>query len=131
MAKTQYTVPQVPGSSRKSDRPYTHAIIGRRNVAAALKVCGSTVWLKCHGTTFDYLARTAPAKVAGVTREAFIAQCVADARADLVRRHGPGDAGEFEVLQWSMSAKNAAAKLSFWSDHYVDVRVVECVPVVK
>lgn len=29
MAKTTYTVPQVPGSRRTSERPYTHAVIGR------------------------------------------------------------------------------------------------------
>lgn len=29
--KTTYTVPEVPGSKRSSERPYTHAIIGRRD----------------------------------------------------------------------------------------------------
>lgn len=29
--KTTYTVPEVPGSTRTSERPYTHAIVGRRD----------------------------------------------------------------------------------------------------
>lgn len=33
MAKTTYTVTQVPGSKRTSERPYTHAVIARHNVA--------------------------------------------------------------------------------------------------
>lgn len=38
--KTTYTVPEVPGSKRGSERPYTHAIIGRRDgrcTAAAME----------------------------------------------------------------------------------------------
>jgi len=31
MPKTTFTVPQVPGSKRASERPYTHAVIGRRD----------------------------------------------------------------------------------------------------
>lgn len=31
MPKTTYTVPEVPGSKRTSERPYTHAVIGRRD----------------------------------------------------------------------------------------------------
>lgn len=33
MPKTTYTVPAVPGSSRTSERPYTHAIVGRDSPA--------------------------------------------------------------------------------------------------
>jgi len=31
MTKITYTVPEVPGSKRTSERPYTHAVIGRRD----------------------------------------------------------------------------------------------------
>lgn len=31
MAKTTYTVPEIPGSYRTSERPYSHAVIGRRS----------------------------------------------------------------------------------------------------
>lgn len=83
MAKTKFIVNEVPGAARSSERPYTHAVIGRR-----------------------------------------------DGRCNLAKLQ-TSQPGELEVLQWSMSLKNAMKSVATHQRHHSDVRVVECQRVVK
>lgn len=149
-----YTVPQVPGSKRTSPRPYTHAVIGRRDLARERAHVTSTTFVELDRKNYDHHRHIVAVGVGGVwsrsrsghgyvvTREMFdtataaVSGCdtpekyvakLADFRLTSINRAGKGPAGQLEVLSWSMSAasaEKAAARHRRW---FIDVRVVPCV----
>lgn len=153
MAKTTYTAPEVPGSSRSSERPYTHAVVGRRNIAALRAYAPESAEYSHGKQTYDYyskqvqvgagnsyLYKTGECRPFMVTVKqedydrgvAFLAEnpdraaYVAKKLAERMAELGTEDAGPLQVLQWSMSHANAdKATGTFLNKGYVGVRVVE------
>lgn len=157
MTDTTFTVPQVPGSSRKSKRSYTHAVIGRNDLTRARREAADTV-SHCDvknyehrmrvinagvGGTWDHLRNGSPMIVDAAMHadyvkrmkpyadvNEYVAGCI-ECRVARVNEQGTGTAGELHVLQWSMSAANAAKAVNGFRQYHVDVAVVPCVEVPK
>lgn len=148
---TIYTVPEVPGSKRTSHRPYTHAVIGRRNLALDRLVAHDPavaaqdavnyryhrsivdmgigeIWDERRGYRVDreMLERSRSALSGIETVNQWVAKHLA-IRIASINRAGTGPAGDLEVLSWSMSAANAEKAATGWRRRHVDVRVVPCV----
>lgn len=163
MANTTFTVIEVPGSKRASARPYTHAIIGRRDgrcsaVAMAADLAENEVkYVRWDAKNWDDWKRAAEATVGQLyrnhngcmveakdytvrigsefiaenpDREAYIAGKASERQTTLDNLRA-SEPGELAVLQWSMSMQNALKAVGTYRTHHSDVRVVECVPVVK
>lgn len=163
MANTTFTVLEVPGSKRASARPYSHAIIGRRDgrcsaVAMAADLAENESkyvrwdaknwddWKRAAEATVgqlyrnhngfmveakDYTVRTGSEFIASnPDREAYMAGEAAKRQSTLDNLR-VAEPGELAVLQWSMSMQNALKAAGTYRTHHSDVRVVECVPVVK
>lgn len=157
--KTSYTVPQVPGSTRTSERPYTHAVVGARNLVLARAqvpeyaeyMAGDTFDTRTRqvqtgaGNSYLYKSQAGSGRpfMVKVSQEdfdkavAFLAEHpdrAAYLAQDIAKRLaliGTADEGPLMVLQWSMSHKNALAKVGEHSKYHSSVRVVECVPIEK
>lgn len=152
MAKTTtYTVPEVPGSSRTSHRPYTHAVVGRRNLARerqqaadpathndlnnwqfyqkVLRVGLGGVWSERHGYTVDQsmLDNAKRATEGCETVNDYVAKQI-EWRLARINEVGTGPAGELQVLQWSMGVENARKGITATRrEWYVNLAVVACV----
>jgi hypothetical protein len=156
-----YTVPEVPGSKRTSDRPYTHALVGRVDVAAARRAAVSAGWDESDRTNYAFYRKLHDVGVGGVwshtrgyehkvdqrdydgakkiidahpTLDGYLLARREDRLNQLNEKYGAtSQAGPLVVLQWSMSAANAAKAEGTWRSQrgYIAVRVVECVPVEK
>lgn len=160
MTKTTYHVPGFKGT-RTSERPYTHAIIGCRDLAAVRRHI-SRVWendkhnarymLQCANAQpgdrhpaatnkpfhADWVIKAeeieeAREHLGGATTPDQFAEAQRLAR---VERHaaeyGDRDLGNAVVLQWSMSAANAGKGMSQWTSRgYIGLTIVECAPVEK
>jgi hypothetical protein len=151
--KTIYTVPSVPGSKRTSARPYTHAIVGQHNKIESRARVDNADYRKMLLKNWQYNFDTAQKKpgdlihvqsyqpwsyalseethaacVAFIENNpngpAFVEQEVAARLAAI----GSEDAGDVEVLQWSMSQANAMKGTGKFQLSYVNVHVVQCVP---
>lgn len=152
MARRTYVYAHADGrvSKRTSDREYTHAVIGRRNLAgerarvdaearplfrkgwegAARKVevgVGGEWMPASRGRQFivtlhDF--KEAQALLAKhPTPESYVDACVTAQYGDL-----QGDAAEEEVLQWSTSERAAHESLGRYLARYKGVQVVEVQP---
>ena len=159
MKPTAYTVPEVPGSSRKSHRPYTHAVIGRPDSrCSAIHYAADLAknegqkrrwdaknwddWKRASEATVgqlyrnhngfmveapDYAVRIGAEFIAkNPDRQAYIDGQAAERQAALEKMRA-GTAGELQVLQWSMSHKNAMKSVVTHQHHHSDVRVVACI----
>lgn len=144
-----YTVTQVPGSSRKSPRNYTHAIIGKVNYAAMLetrpkwaakhagemydyyiKLTGKKVGELTNGTSGMYITEkmlAVAAKVAEYPNAQAYADYVFKTECEQVEKWRTEKGHLYEVLQWSQSLNNAMKAVGTHAKHYLDVHVVETV----
>jgi hypothetical protein len=132
-------------SKRSSDRPYTHVIVGRVDLVAARR---SVVENQRAGEGWDYNHTMAQVKVgermwadrpylmgevdaakyadfmaANPDRAAYIEKCRLAGLAQIEKQHGTGDKSPEYVLQWSMSAANAAKAVPEKSKWHIDVAV--------
>lgn len=150
MRKT-FTVTQVPGSKRSSDRDYTHAVIGHFNHDIRIK--DAAIISKTDISNHNYeLAHSAmqdgdiytadfgkgdirkwPVRQESIdhakayiskypTVESMVAARVKEYE-DLKAKSG----GKFEVLRWSQSFANANKSLGEFSYYYLDIQIVETV----
>jgi hypothetical protein len=159
--KTTYTVPEVAGSKRTSERPYTHAVVGQYNLTLAREGAQDKGWIKGDTKNWTWHKESAAMKpgdlihVTGSARpwsypmdekahgehvafmaanpdlDAYVAKLKAGRLARIDKEYGEGPLGPVVVLQWSMSLKNASTKIGEHSKYHGKVRVVECVPVEK
>lgn len=146
MAKKKFSFTTAEGKveTRSSDRPYTHVIVGRfdlvRDRAAVLSNLRA-------GESWDYYSSQAKLEVGqcmpgsrypldqrtvdqarafaaeNPDREAYIEKSRQACLATIEKRHGTGDKSPEYVLQWSMSAANAARGMQAKAQHFVDVMV--------
>lgn len=149
---TTYTVPQVPGSRRTSPRPYTHAIIGRRDLARERANVASQAFRDQDFKNYDHHRRVVAAGIGGIwlpergyivdrqmfersraeisgcdTPEQFHAKLL-DFRLTSINRAGTGPAGPLVVISWSMSLRNAEKAAEMHRRNwFVDVSVVPCI----
>jgi hypothetical protein len=163
MAKKHFTVPEVPGSGRSSERPYSHAIVGRYNphlVAAKARATHAknaaqsrrwdaknwNDWKRSSEATVgqlyrnhngfmveakDYEVRIGKEFMAKYpTLESYLAHLESEHQGRLAALDA-GQIGELQVLQWSMSHKNAVKAAGSFADTYSDLRVVEVVEATK
>lgn len=138
-------------SRRTSDREYTHAVVGRRNLVAQrhaidegrksfkrgweinrLKVEAGVgkpwkepSWGKQYIVTPHELGEALEFLKKYPTADDYADACVAAQFGEL----GDGDAGEEEVLQWSTSERSARDALSRYLARYRAVRVVPVVSI--
>jgi hypothetical protein len=147
MAKIKYTFKHADGhtSTRSSERPYTHVVVGRIDLAAwrarliesqsagenwdfthamAQKKVGDRMfpdrpWVMKQEDVDKYQAELA----ANPDRAAYIAKRHQEGLASIEKQHGAGAKSPEGVLQWSMSAANAAKGAQSKAQHYVDVAV--------
>lgn len=115
-------------STRNSTgRIYTHVIVGCPDLAALRIQAQSPAVAKMHKDNWDYMLTQEKYK-AEVRKydgqAAYVAACI-EAGLDRINKRGLGDAGEEEVLQWSMSHANAVKAIGTWSKHYVNIAVRE------
>lgn len=130
--------------TRTSDRPYTHVVVGRRDIAAFRRFVASATEHKRHQAEYRYLRLCAsvepgaqyPEGGFAVSREshergkATIAQYPAEHAyieakiAERVAELGEADKGPEVVLQWSMSERAACKSISTHSTWNTDVRVL-------
>lgn len=159
-AKNKFTVPQVPGSSRSSHRVYTHAVICKLDVdryAAELPERLASLDDGTERSNFAFHSRIVQVGVGGswdprrnftvsqVEFEESVAaldergrtygEWLAFARARHAARTASileSDRGEYQVLQWSMSERNAVKSLgshTFPGSYRAHIHVVPVVQV--
>jgi hypothetical protein len=149
MAKTTYTVTTAEGKveTRKSERPYTHVLLGRVDYVAERAFAHTQE--KFHHETFNWYSRVASgnynfgpytsaeevarkqaharAQIAGHTPATFAAKLIAG----YIAKHAPeGEvAGPEVALRWSASQANATKAITeFQARHYTGLRVVPALP---
>lgn len=152
--KFSFTTAEGEVFTRKSDRAYTHVVVGRHNNALerARILADHATPPKYDKDNYRYYAQRAALKAGDVytsnscnythvmtekdvadaikyLRGAANFQEYVDALRDerlagLVQRHGEADAGPELVLQWSQSAANAAKSIGQHSKFHTQVRVV-------
>ncbi len=144
MAKTtfKHTLPDGNVVSRKSERAYTHIIIGRRKLDLDRAVIRSAQQVKTHKSNYEYhkavvateIGQTPPGYFSPVYEQSkarAIAEIEGFENADAyaaakveekLAKVGDGEFGPWTALQWSMSAANALKALGKW-DHYSEVSV--------
>jgi hypothetical protein len=103
--KTTFTVPEVVGSKRSTERIYTHAVIGKRNWKHHLECVLFGVkqgWYKSADSAIE-------------------------------KANIPVSEIPFEVLQWSQSYNNAVKGLSnsIFKNNYINLLVVTVTPINK
>lgn len=144
----KYTVNECPGSQRKSPRNYSHAIIGEKNYSQMIAREKSTerfeyyksIWRMAserlhtieigameHGTSgYVYTQERHDKDMAIIqaheTPESY-AVVQTDGRVHMMEMEMAKN--QPEVLQWSQSHANAVKKVGYWSQFYLNVRVVE------
>ena len=155
----KFTVPQVLGSSRSSKRTYTHAVICQfdaERFSAELPDRLSRILTRTSLVeNFGYYTKVAEVGVGGVwhsrgnkvdqtqfdqaikllaergdTLDQWIANAKETERANTAKRLAD-DHGEYEVLQWSMSAANAKKSIGSWDKPPAYIKNVHVVPVVQ
>jgi hypothetical protein len=132
-------------STRSSDRPYTHVIVGRVDLVAARQ---NLVESQRSGESWDYSHDMAKIKVGermwadrpylmseadaakyadfmatNPDRAAYVEKRRQEGLAQLAKQHGTGDKSPEYVLQWSMSAANAMKALPEKQKWHIDVAV--------
>lgn len=147
-----FTVKEVEGSKRTSDREYTHAIIGRYDFdrefdrIAFTQGDESNYWFgfdRCNKKAGDYVAYRsiggghivtqqdidrATKDIAGRTLEQYKDDTLRYRREQcLYRQEIQGDL--YTVLRWSQSKQNAIKGLAEFEKFWKDLRVVEVVKV--
>lgn len=146
MNKHIHTLPDGTKATRSSKgRVYTHVIIGRKNLvreraaAEAMRAqhinnfafyqqyASTPVGESWNGKSWCIIKPIdAPkqAQYAAIVAEHGTAENYADAMVrQSLERIGSDDAGTWSVLQWSMSAANAAKGMNKFRDWFVDVQV--------
>jgi hypothetical protein len=100
--KTTFTVSEVKGSKRSTNRIYTHAVIGKRNWKIALE-CAKRLNEMYPVNKFDYELKMSLIPVSELP---------------------------FQVLHWSQSYNNAVKGLSngIFQRSYLELRVVSVIP---
>jgi hypothetical protein len=144
MAKTNYTVLEVPGSSRTSARPYTHAVVAQYdNPAEAAHRDAELVYHQRkfwprnykHYQTWNIVNPSPYSDRDGYDEILAAFPTVEAYVADQTRKYNDKTAeirargiGELTVLTWSMSAANAEkGARSNQFRNYINKRVVACV----
>lgn len=150
MANNKFTVSEVPGSSRKSPREYTHAVIGVYDWAARLR--RDDVDYKTDGENWQYYSNWASVKpgenyrfenynfpfdqksydkaieiVAKYpTKQSYITGMRENRVADTTTRMNAEGANNYVVLRWSQSLANAHKGHGEFS-LYINLKVVPTV----
>lgn len=157
MTKTTYHVPGFAGT-RTSERPYTHALVGVRNLKAGREMLvqvqeqdkrdhayyakvaamqpGELNRFVSNGRAMSYTVNATDVAKArdviekyGTNAEAYAKARAAERLAAYVKLHGTEDFSAPLVLQWSMSMANAAKAISSWQKRgFYAVHIAECQP---